>query len=77
MIDLTQSKNDEPIRKLIEKHEVKAKASKELPKLDVSPPVLYDKNADSTKIKHPKWCKSTIKDRQNPHKYGILTDYSN
>ena len=78
MIDLTQSKNDEPIRKLIERHEVKAKIGigKELPKLDVGTPVLYDKNPDSAKIKHPKWCKGTIKDRQNPCKYEILTDDS-
>ena len=76
MIDFTQSRNDEPIEKLIQKHEVKAKTGKELLKLDVGTPVLYDKNPDSTKIKRPKWCKGTIKNRQNPRKYEILTDDS-
>ena len=33
-------------------------------------------NLDSTKVKRPKWCKGTIKDRQNPRKYEILTDDS-
>ena len=47
---------------------------KELPKLDVGTPILYDKNPDSTKIKYPQWCKCTVKDRQNPRKYEILTD---
>ena len=76
MIDFSQSKHDEPVEKLIQKHEFKAKSAsgKELPKLDVGTPVLYDKNPDSTKIKRPKWCKGTIKDRQDPCKYEILTD---
>ena len=47
---------------------------KELPKLDVSTPVLYDKIPDSTKIKHPSWAKGTVKDRENPRKHHILTD---
>ena len=76
MIDFSQSSNDEPIEKLIHKCKVKAKPGKELPKLDVGTPVLYDKNPDSTKVKRPKWCKGTIKDRQNPCKYEILTDDS-
>ena len=76
MIDFTQSRNDEPIEKLIQKCEVKAKTGKELPKLDIGTPVLYDKKLDSTKVKIPKWCKGTIKDRQNPRKYEILTDDS-
>ena len=71
MIDLNQSKNDEPIEKLIQKHEFKAKTGKELPKLKIGTPVLYDKNPDSTKVERPKWCKGTIKDRQNPRKYEI------
>ena len=58
------------------KHEVKAKTGKELPKLDIGTPVLYDKNPDISKVKRPKWCKGTIRDRQNPHKYEILTDDS-
>ena len=44
------------------------------PKNPVGTPVLYDKNLDSSKIKHPQWCKGTVKDRQNPRKYEILTD---
>ena len=74
MIDFTQSRNDEPIEKLIQKHKVKAESGKELPKLDIGAPVLYEKNTDSTEIKRPKWCKGTIKDRQDPCKYEILTD---
>ena len=66
MIDFTQLRKDEPIEKLIQKCEVKAKAGKELPKLDVGTPVLYEKNPDNTKVKRPKWCKGTIRDRQNP-----------
>ena len=78
MIDFSQSKNDEPVEKLIHRCEVKAKntSGKELPKLDVGTPVLYDKNPDSTKVKRPKWCKGTIRNRQNPCKYEILTDDS-
>ena len=76
MIDFSLSKNDEPIEKLIHKHKVKVKSGKKLPKLDVGTPVLYDKNPDSTKVERPKWCKGTIKDRQNPHKYEIFTDDS-
>ena len=71
MIDFSQLRNDEPVEKLIHKCELKAQSTsgKELPKLDVGTPVLYDKNPDSTKVKRPKWCKGTIKDRQNPCKY--------
>ena len=78
MIDFSQSRNDEPVEKLIHRRELKTKSTsgKELPKLDVDTPVPYDKNPDSTKVKRPKWCKGTIKDRQNPHKYSILTDAS-
>ena len=78
MIDFSQSKHDEPVEKLIQKCELKAKiaSGKELPKLDVGTPVLHDRNPDSTMIKRPKWCKGTIKDRQDPHKYEILTDNS-
>ena len=78
MVDLSQSKHDEPVEKLIQKCEVKTKiaSGKELPKLNVGTPVLYDKNPDCTKIKRPKWCKGTIKDRQDPCKYEILTDGS-
>ena len=66
------------MEKLIHKHKLKAKSTsgKELPKLDIGTPVLYDKNPDSTKIKRPKWCKGTIKNRQDPQKYEILADDS-
>ena len=37
---------------------------KELPKLDVGSPVLYNKNPDSSKVKHPTWEKGNIKDRE-------------
>ena len=78
MIDFSQSRNDEPVEKLIHKCEFKAKSTsgKELPKLDVGIPVLYDNNPDSTKVKRPKWCKETIKNRQDPQKYEILADDS-
>ena len=78
MIDFSQSRNNEPVEKLIHKCELKAKSTsgKELPKLDVGTPVLYDKNPDSTKVKRPKWCKGTIKNRQDPRKYEIPTDDS-
>ena len=76
MIDFSQLRNDEPVEKLIHKHEFKAKSTsgKELSKLDVGTPVLYNKNPDSTKVKRPKWCKGTIKNRQDPQKYETLTD---
>ena len=51
MIDFSQSYNDESVEKLIQKHESKTQTGKELPKLDVGTPILYDKNPDSTKIK--------------------------
>ena len=50
---------------MIEKCELsKVQTGKELPKLDVGTPVLYNKNPDSTKIKRPEWHKGTIKNRQ-------------
>ena len=78
MIDFSQLRNNEPVEKLIHKCKLKAKSTsgKELPKLDMGTPVLYDKNPDSTKIKRPKWCKGTIKNRQDPQKYEILADDS-
>ena len=78
-IDLSQNKSNEiEIEILADKHQIKPKSNtgKELPKLDVGMPVLYDKNPDSSKVKVkcPQWCKGTVKDRQNPRKYEILTD---
>ena len=68
LIDFSQLRNDEPVEKLIHKCEIKAKSTsgKELPKLDIGTTVLYAKNPDSTKVKRPKWCKGTIKNRQDP-----------
>ena len=77
MIDFKQNLDcEESVEKMIQKGKLKLQTGKGLPKLDVGTPVLYDKNPDSTKIKRPKLCKGTIKDRQNPCKYAILTDDS-
>ena len=79
VIDLNQNKlNDPEIENLVEKCQSKSTTctGKELPKLDVGTRVLYDKNPDSTKIKCPQWCKGTIKNRENPWKYHILTNDS-
>ena len=48
---------------LADRHQSKATtgSGKELPKLDVGTPVLYDKNPDSTKIKQPNRAKGMIK----------------
>ena len=37
-------------------------------------PVLYNKNPDSSKIIRTTWAKGTIKNRENPRKYEILTN---
>ena len=66
--------NEHEIEMLIDKHLCKNATGKELPKLDIGIPILYEKNHDSSKIKYPQWCKGTVKDRQNPRKYEILTD---
>ena len=67
IIDLNQNKcNETEIETLVDKCQKVTVTGKELTKLDVGTPVLYDKNPDSSKIKHPIWIKGTIKDRQNP-----------
>ena len=77
MINFNQNLDcKESVEKMIQKGELKPQTGNELPKLHIGTPVLYDKNPDSTKIKRPKWYKGTIKDRQNPGKYSILTDDS-
>ena len=78
MIDFSQSRNDEPVEKLIHKDELKAQkeSDKNLPKLDIGTPVLYEKNPDSTKVKRPKWSAGTVKNRESPQKYEILNDDS-
>ena len=74
-IDLNQNKSNEPeIEMLVDRCQKVTGTGKELPKLDVGTPVLYDKNTDSSKIKHLKWAKGTVKDGENPRKYHILTD---
>ena len=62
------------IEMLIDKCQKVTVTGKELPRLDMGTPVLYDKNSDSSKIKCPKWTKGNVKDRQNPMKYEILMD---
>ena len=65
-IDSSQGINKPEIEMLIDKHQKVTVTGKELPKLDVGTPVLYSKNPNSSKTKHPKWCKGTAKDGQNP-----------
>ena len=36
--------------------------------------ILYEKNPDNTKIKHPEWVKGTVKDKFGKRKYQILID---
>ena len=37
-----------------------------MPKIPVGTPILYEKNPDLSRLKHPNWCKDTVKDRTNP-----------
>ena len=74
MIDLNQKVNEPVIEKMVQNRELVPVSGKELPKLDVGTKVLYEKNPDATKAKHPQWSKRTIKNRENPHKYHILAD---
>ena len=75
IIDFAECKMNEPaVEKLIENRELVPTTGKELSKLDIGTPVLYEKNPDSTKIKHPQWSKGTIKNCENPRKYHIFTD---
>ena len=74
MIDLHQRSNETELERLSEKCLSTPIKGKELPKIPVGTPVLYEQNPDSTKIKCPKWCKGTISNRSNPRKYQILMD---
>ena len=47
---------------------------KELSKIPVGTPVLYEHNPDSNKVKQHKWWKITIKDSKEPRKWHILMD---
>lgn len=49
-------------------------SGKELPKIPVGTPILYEKNPDSSKTKRPEWAKGRVSDRSNPRKYKILMD---
>ena len=73
-INLSQGMNEPEIETMAEKCQKVMVTGKELPKLDMGTPVLYDKNPDSSKIKWPTLAKGTVKNRENPRKYEILTD---
>ena len=75
-INLSQKSNETEIEKLAERQLNKAKLvrGKKLSKIPVGTPILYEKNPDSSKVKHPNWCKGTLKDRKNPRSYEILKD---
>ena len=74
MIDLHHKLNESEIEKMVEKRMSKPTTGVELPKIPVGTPILYDKNPDSTKKKHPNWGKGTVKDRLDGRKYEILMD---
>ena len=69
-----QKSNETEIEKMKEKQLNLPQTGKELAKIPVGTKVLYEKNPDTSKVKHPKWCKGTISDRSNPRKYQILMD---
>ena len=55
MIDMHHKANKSEIKNLAEKRMNKATTGVKLPKIPVGTPILYDKNPDSMKIKHPNW----------------------
>ena len=61
---------------MADRHQNATSTGKELTKLDVGTRVLYDKNPDAPKVKHPQWSKGTIKNLEKPRKYHILADDS-
>ena len=65
MIDMHHKSNKSGIEKMAEKRMNKATKGSELPEIPVGTPILYNKNPDSTKIKHPIWGKGTVSDRLN------------
>ena len=67
-IDLSQMSNETDIEKLANKDLSRPKSGKELSKIPVGMPILYDKNPDSSKVKCPNWCKGTVKDRKKSKK---------
>ena len=66
--------NEPVIEKLVQNRELVPVSGKELPKLDVGTKVLYEKNPDATKVKHPHWSIGIIKNKENPRKDHILDD---
>ena len=65
IIDLAECKINEPaVEELVQNRELIPYTGKELPKLDVGTPILYDRNPDSSKIKHPQWSRSMIKKKR-------------
>ena len=59
MIDLNQKVKEPVIEKLVKNRELVPVLGKELPNLDVGTEVLYEKNPDATKVKHPRWLRRT------------------
>ena len=77
IIDLAECKMNKPaVERLIENRELVTKTGKDLSKLDVGKPDLYEKNPDRTKIKCPQWSKGAVKNCENPRKHHILADDS-
>ena len=64
MIDLNQKVHEPEIENLVDKCQNVTITGKELPKLDVGPKVIYKKNSDASKNKHPQWLKGKFKDRK-------------
>ena len=72
IVDFHKKETEKEIEKLYEKRENLTQNGNELPELPSLPVgsrILYEKNPDNTKIKHPEWVKGTGK-----RKYQILTD---
>ena len=74
VIDMHQKFNETKIEKMSDKCMNRPIIGKELSRIPVGTPVLYDKNPDSSKIKDLVWRKGTVSDRLNARKYKILTD---
>ena len=74
IVDICKKDSETEIEKLYEKRKSLPQQGKELPSIPVGSRVLYEKNPDSTKIKHPKWVKGTISGKLNKRKYRILSD---
>ena len=64
MIDLNQKVHEPELENLVDKCQNTTSTGKELPKLDVGTPMLYEKNPNAPKIKCPQWSKGTIKNRK-------------